>query len=138
MKKFEEKIPERNTKLELSLVLSLLSNITLICILIATEYSVPTFFRWFMVGLTFANIIILILVTTKNDIKHNDYITRLINHYEDEYENVTTVDEMFELLKNFEEQTIKDGMFIGNGNGLRRLHTKYITTFKILEKQKNK
>ena len=141
MKRFEEKTPERNSRLEWTLMINIvLISIVFISIVSIDGYTPPEYSRYTLPILFLINVIWLVTVTTKNDIKLNEYIHRLMDYYENEYQKINSSDEMEKLLINFEEDVIKTKILIGNKSKLRELHQKYITTYRTLkriETQKN-
>ena len=141
MKRFEEKTPERNSRLEWTLMINIvLISIVFISIVSIDGYTPPEYSRYTLPILFLINVIWLVTVTTKNDIKLNEYIHRLMDYYENGYQKINSSDEMEKLLINFEEDVIKTKILIGNKSKLRELHQKYITTYRTLkriETQKN-
>jgi hypothetical protein len=135
MKRFEEKIPERNSRLEWILIINIfLIIIVMMSIISIDNYSPPEYSRYALPILFLINVIWLVIVTTKNDIKLNDYIDRLMDFHENEYQKINSSDEMEKLLINFEEDVNKIKILIGRTNRLRQLHEKYVTTYRTLKR----
>ncbi len=132
MKRFEEKTPERNSRLEWILMINLV--LIIIVFIYSMNYNPYSYGFYILPILFLINFIWLAIVTTKNDIKLNNYIHRLIDFYENEYQKINSSDEMEKLLMNFEEDVNKTKILIGRVSRLRQLHQNYVTTYRTLKR----